>query len=523
MDLSSVTLVDKDTGADTYDIKFNLSWEHSWRIAGAPSPAANWDAAWIFVKFSKKTAGVWQPWSHATLLNTGNVVPAGSTMDFADNTDDVGKYKGLFMYKSAPGLGSNAWTDAEIRWDYGTDGVTDSEEVKIKVFAIEMVYVPSGSFYIGDADSSNSNNFRPLGGSGGVQITSTLSGAFTADPTNANAGDTIMTVSGIRAGGSGLDTDNDGTADNVSYPTGYNAFYSMKYEMTQKQYVDFLNTLTGTQQSARSSAVSVGKFLSDVDTNNTPQYRGGIKCVVAPNGIVPGFYANDLNTANAINSADDGQWIAANWLNWVDVVAFADWAALRPMTELEFVKAARGPKTPVDGEYPWGTSSLVQTFGLSNAGSSGEVPSNGAANCVINGMVGMQGPGRVGMFATSSSSRAAAGCSYYGILDLGGNLYERAVTVGNGTPNAFGGRDFTGLHGDGVLDITGVANVNLWPGDSNGTSAGGIVSGATGSGFLAGSWSTSNADANVASRYLAAVAYMGHYNYNGGRAVRTAP
>lgn len=91
----------------------------------------------------------------------------------------------------------------------------------------------------------------------------------------------ILTSSGLRAGGSGLDTNNDGTADNTLFSTGYNAFYLMILKYAQKQYVDFLNTLDGTQQSARSSATSVGKFLSDVNTNTTPQYRGGIKCVAA--------------------------------------------------------------------------------------------------------------------------------------------------------------------------------------------------------------------------------------------------
>ena len=32
----------------------------------------------------------------------------------------------------------------------------------------------------------------------------------------------------------------------------------------------------------------------------------------------------------------------ANWISWDDGLAFADWAGLRPMTELEFTKAARG-------------------------------------------------------------------------------------------------------------------------------------------------------------------------------------
>lgn len=522
LDLSAVTLVDKDTGADTYDIKFNLSWEHSWRISGAPSVTSNWDAAWIFVKFSKKTSGVWQPWAHATLLNTGNVVPAGSTMDFADNTDDVGKYKGVFMYRSDPGLGSNSWADAEIRWDYAADGVADSEVIKIKVFALEMVYIPEGSFYIGDTDSDTFNNFRPLGGSGPVHITSTLSNAFTAD-VGAYSGDTVITASGIRAGGSGLDTNNDGTGDNTLFPTGYHAFYIMKYEASQKQYVDFLNTLNGTQQSARASATTAGNFHNDDNTTNTPQNRGGIKCVVAPAGAAAGVYANDLNTGNAVNSTDDGQSLAANWLSWMDGAAYADWAALRPITELEYEKAARGPKVPVDDEYAWGSTSITQATGISAAGSAGELPANGTANCAYGNHASVQGPVRVGMFATAGSNRVKAGASYYGVLELSANLSERPVTAGNGTPNAFGGRDFTGLHGDGSLAGTGFADVNAWPGDSNGNTAGGTVTGATGSGFRGSGWISGASFARVSQRYDAANTSTTRLNYTGARCARTAP
>lgn len=38
-------------------------------------------------------------------------------------------------------------------------------------------------------------------------------------------------------------------------------------------------------------------------------------------------------------------------------LAFADWAGLRPMPELEYAKAARGPQAPIGTEYPWNTDS----------------------------------------------------------------------------------------------------------------------------------------------------------------------
>ena len=46
-----------------------------------------------------------------------------------------------------------------------------------------------------------------------------------------------------------------------------------------------------------------------------------------------------------------------NYLSWDDAMAYADWAALRPMTELEFTKACRGDKEPAFHERPWGNNS----------------------------------------------------------------------------------------------------------------------------------------------------------------------
>lgn len=55
-----------------------------------------------------------------------------------------------------------------------------------------------------------------------------------------------------------------------------------------------------------------------------------------------------------VNEPDDGAWVSANDLSWMDGAVLADWAALRPFTELEFEKAARGPVVPVADEFAWG-------------------------------------------------------------------------------------------------------------------------------------------------------------------------
>ena len=523
IDVSSVGLTGKVPAAHTAQIRFNISWANSWRINGAPSPIANWDAAWIFVKFSRKVAGVWQPWAHCTLNNTGNVLPggtpAGSAMTFADNSDDAGAYKGVFLYRSAAGIGTNAWTNAQVQWQYDKDGVGDTDPVRIRVFGIEMVYIPTSSFFIGDTNSDNVGNFRPLGGTGPVQIISTLSSSFTASTDSYS--DTQLTASGLQAGGNGL-ADQTGSILNAAFPTGYNKFYLMKYEVSQKGYVDFLNTLTGTQQANRCSATTAGNFCRDDDTTNTPTDRGGIRCYIAPVGATPGVYVNDLNTADTRNSTDDGQWIAANWLSWMDLTAYADWAALRPMTELEFEKAARGPQLPFNDEYVWHNTTTTTVAALNNGGTVSESSNTSNANANHSNNA-VQGPVRVGMFATATSSRAQAGASDYGVLDLSGNVWERTVTVGNGIPNVFGGRDFLGISGDGTLDSTGDANVNAWPGDSNGYTAGGTVTGATGAGFRGGTWSNGTTYARVSDRGSAAFVLTFRASTYGGRCARTSP
>jgi len=37
-----------------------------------------------------------------------------------------------------------------LKWNYGLDNVADNAMVEIKVFGIEMTYIPQGSFYAGD-------------------------------------------------------------------------------------------------------------------------------------------------------------------------------------------------------------------------------------------------------------------------------------------------------------------------------------------------------------------------------------
>jgi hypothetical protein len=119
----------------------------------------------------------------------------------------------------------------------------------------------------------------------------------------------------------------------------------------------------------------------------------------------------------------------------------------------------------------------------------------------------------VGVFAKASTTRTQAGASYYGIMELSGNLWERTVTVGNAE-----GRTYTGVHGNGALSSNGYADVAAWPGLT-----GGEVTGADGSGFRGGNWFNGTVYARASDRDNAAYTYTGRGVANGFRAVRRIP
>jgi len=485
---SAFSLVDKDTTGNTWDMRFTVGWDNSWFISGAPSATANWDAVWVFAKFRKNTATGWSNWAHCTLLNTGNVVPAGSTMTFAQTGS---AYKGAFIYRNAAGTGTVSFANAEIRWDYGTDGVGDSDTVDVKLFFIEMVYIPQGSFYVGDTNNSLTNTFYEGGTTHQLQITS--EGAITVANT---------------AGNLYYDADNSYSGDRsgpipAAFPKGYAAFYIMKYEISQKQYVDFLNTLTSDQ-------------ASNVQENS---YNGSQRDYIklASNGMYGMDGDNDAGTYGAanyatMNEANDAGWVATDHLTWMDQAAYLDWAALRPFTELEFEKACRGGQAAVNDEYAWGNATLeTATTSLSNIATASEVPNQGNLN--YSAVTGTDAGFRSGGYSDATSSRQNAGASYYGVLDLSGNMWEHVVTLGNSV-----GRAFDGAHGDGVLSNIGYANVLTRPGYE-----GGSVSISAGAGFRGGSWYDPAADSTVAGRGFADLATSLHNTNFSCRGVRTAP
>jgi len=156
----------------------------------------------------------------------------------------------------------------------------------------------------------------------------------------------------------------------ATFPFGYNGFYTMKYEVSQEEYCSFLNTLTYDQQVTRMAAApnsAIGTLA--VSTSSIPaNCRNWIK--IKKQGVVsniPAVVGCDMNNNGTFDEADDGKDVACNWLSWADLMAYLDWAALRPMTEFEFEKICRGPNTPVANEYPCGTTNILSATAASIA------------------------------------------------------------------------------------------------------------------------------------------------------------
>ena len=254
----------------------------------------------------------------------------------------------------------------------------------------------------------------------------------------------------------------------------------MKYEISQQEYVYFLNNLTTTQATANYPIESTSRYAITVSA--------GVYSTTAP-------------------------YLTCNFLKMEDLTPFLDWSGLRPMSELEFEKACRGTAAAVANEYAWGTTGIASSaYSISNANSTNEVISANYSTTVGNAHYistdgAINGPTRVGIFAGTSGNtgRVTSGASYYGIMEMSGNTYERVITLGNST-----GRAFTAVHGDGKLNSNGTSDASTWP-DYSGT------------GFRGGSINEIDDQLRVSDRKYGATVLFATAQYNSSRGVRTAP
>ncbi len=485
LSISDIALESPDADNETMKVKFDVSWDNSWRNM------LNYDAAWVFVKYSTDSG---TSWSHATIATagtnpTGFSAGTGTSVVILVPSDK----KGCFVQRANQGQGSLSVNDIRIVWAWGEDGLELGSSAMIKVIGVEMVYIPSGSFYVGDGNGSSesSYSFHRNGYNDTAVEISASSKLITCD---INANDDIDT-SPVSVDGDG------GVTGNQNFPTGYRAFYAMKYEISENQWVDFFNTLTNSEKTNRDISSVSGKAADSVVNRNTFSWVSG-----------------DAATSNSDR--------ACAYLSWMDLCAYADWAALRPMTELEFEKTARGTNSPVIGEYAWGNTAISPATTISGTEDGTETITDQNANCCYDdttfiGGGGGKGPLRCGIFAGTSTSRAGAGAGFYGVMELSGNTMERTVTLGNSY-----GRAFSGTNGDGVLSSAssyeGNATNTDWPGIDDITERG--VTGSDGSGLKGGSWNTVTAGLiAVSDRTYSSLSDSSRSSSYGGRCARTAP
>lgn len=537
INVQKVSMLDTNRTAKTVAIRINISWENSWR------DSINWDAAWIFFKYKEPKDSIWR-WRHGTLSKTGNYAGNSTApLKFAI-PDDL---KGAFLYRQAAGSGNIKSDSVRLFWNYGADGVSNIDSVEIRVFATEMVYVPEGTFAIGDGNGKERSNMSfqlknaPNNYAVITDLWSPLINTFVNNNTT-GSDDVTLYRDGIRISGlNGIDVNDDKVADHRDFPTGYRSFYSMKYEVTQGQYADFLNTL-----SLRDTSMGM-MYMDTMRLKKVP-----VKLKAALQNLDPFYYSTPVEVFRhsiSLDTVDVRYRVsrpdrAYGQGNSNHLVSFSDWSGLRPMSELEFEKACRGPLPPYfwnptnpgnvgdtmkkwwGADWAWGNDTAV--FRLSNMmyNNSSKLQYSGVENgaefftnydvyrrytnpissffwimrdsssmAIDNG----NGPFRVGIFANDSSTRISSGAGYYGIMDLSKNVSEYVISIGSTSARAFSYK----IHGDGMLDAYGQSRD-----------------------FLSNNFGGPGAGMNAFIQKLEAVSQRNSYGNqgtNGFRAVRTAP
>ena len=425
-------------------VTFSISWRNSWRTVNNPF---NWDAAWVFVKFRQCGAAPSTEWTHGLMSTTlgDHTFPANLEPTTSDGAgvgiDGTPDNTGVMLRRSATGVYPAVAATSVTLNVTNIPAVAAGIEYDFKIFGIEMVFVPTGAFNIGDGGAVPAYEFSPV-----VYITSENAVTVTSAP--------VLTTT--PTGGGVAACTNNPLQIAALFPKGYNSFYCMKYEITSEQFAEFLNTVTANA----GTALFPGSFGTNRNSLNNL-------------GTPPSTYLSTRPNR------------AQNYLLWRHLSSYLDWACLRPMSEMEYEKACRGQGPALDNEYAWGNTTLTPPTGglvisttIPNEDGSESAIGPAGINCnwnntaIVGGDAGL-GPLRVGIFAdVLDNTRMLSGSTFYGIMEMTGNVSEWVVPATayyNGIcdlPDWTGGPlgvtpiTFVRTWGDGYIDVnTGIHNV----------------------------------------------------------------
>ncbi|MEI7838046.1 MAG: hypothetical protein WCK05_16720, partial [Planctomycetota bacterium] len=230
--------------------------------------------------------------------------------------DGADGFTGLFVRHADHNPGSEMKARGlTVIWDFSANsGITKDTKVEIRAVGMRMIYVPRGPFYVGSGGlelfglyqyTDGKQDFVPyrVASSNGI-------------PTGKKPGQLWA-----RGG-----EPPDGGEIPATFPMGYGAFYCMSDPVAPCEYAIFLNTLPAAEAEKRffdDPPLAEGKgYVSRQGEGTNVTYVGGYR------------------------AKSHGLWNMC----WADAAAFAAWAGLRPMTELEFEKAMRGFREPTPRE-----------------------------------------------------------------------------------------------------------------------------------------------------------------------------
>lgn len=408
-------------------LEFDLSYDNAFNTTGFET------RVYLFVKYKNSNSSSWQSMSFPQF---GHNAPNSSFTGIIQSHEyPNGEYFALSL--SVPSFFTSGSISTHCT-------VVLSEDILLinpsfKVFGIEMIRSNSFGYQVGDGTS----------------------------PYRFHRGDDInlpftipSPVEFIEVGNSSTQIGAIGTLPVSTIPSSYvfKPTYIMRYEITQQQYVDFLNCLSRTAQNNRTGTDISGTAITNryvMSNSSTLQGRNGIRCdATLPAGGPVTFYC-DLDGDGIGNGSNDGQNISANYLLPADLMAFLDWAGLQPLNEMQYEAVCRGTDPAVAGEYAWGTIEFTAASLNGPEGGPEEEPTNVGSNGLFRRS---NSPMRTGAAATATTDRVQAGASFWGVMDLSGNAGEMVI-------GSYQTGDFVSISpGDGVLDPLGNSNQG-WPGN----------------------------------------------------------